>query len=64
MTLLQNFVRDFPQAVDLTHVNILAELQMDAGNFAAAAATIAAAGDQLCHDTALPIDLQASHRVL
>ena len=52
-------MRQYPGEVDLTHVNILAELQMEAGQHPGAAATIRRAAALLCPSGPLPIDLQA-----
>lgn len=56
--LLEHHIATYPAEVDLTHVNILAELQMDVGEHGRAAATIQHAAAALCPDGQLPIDLQ------
>lgn len=57
-------MRDLPQYVDLTHVNILAELYMKCGDFAKAQEVIddayTAAAEQDPTFT-LPIDLQVNY---
>ncbi len=52
-------MQQHPGEVDLTHVNILAELQMEAGQHPGAARTISRAAALLCPSGPLPIDLQA-----
>lgn len=58
--LLEGHLREFPLATDLTHVNILAELHMEAGRFAEALTAIQATGKGLSDDDELPIDLQVT----
>ncbi len=60
--LLEDFVRRFADDADLTHVNILAELYMEAGRFAEAAALISQAEARLGAGAgALPVDLTVRH---
>lgn len=55
---LQCFAADHPEAMDLTCVNILAELHIGDEEWAEASRLIADAAAQLCADGGLPIDLQ------
>lgn len=58
MALLEAYLGQFPDEADLTHINILAELYMEAGKFASAADLIRRAEDRLCAGPgALPVDL-------
>ena len=54
---LEAQVRDYPDATDLTHINILAELFMDADKFEQAAGLIRAAERLPCMQGGIPIDL-------
>ncbi|GFR52663.1 hypothetical protein Agub_g15257, partial [Astrephomene gubernaculifera] len=57
ISVLEAHLRDHPARVDLTHINILAELYMERGGYAEARALIERAGPVLCPDQALPLDL-------
>ena len=55
---LEGHLREHPLGADLTHVNILAELYMEAGKYGAAADLIQRAEARLCAGPgALPVDL-------
>eukprot|EP00850_Spirogloea_muscicola_P009520 SM000053S17477 [mRNA] locus=s53:596285:603110:+ [translate_table: standard] len=54
---LDDFAKEHPQEVDLTAVNIMAELHMDNGDFENAIRLVERARESLCHDKLLPIDL-------
>ncbi len=54
---LEAQVQEFPDATDLTHINILAELFMDADRFEQAAGLIRAAERLPCMQGGIPIDL-------
>ena len=54
---LEAQVREHPDTTDLTHINILAELFMDADNFEQAANLIRAAERMPCMQGGIPIDL-------
>lgn len=55
---LQTHLHNYPTAVDLELVNILAELYMNAEEWSLAVDNIQYANTQLCGPTGLPIDLQ------
>ncbi|KAK9844168.1 hypothetical protein WJX81_006772 [Elliptochloris bilobata] len=56
--LLEAYLGQFPNAADLTHINMLAELYMEAGRFADAADLIQRAEARLCAGPGvLPVDL-------
>ncbi|GIM11145.1 hypothetical protein Vretimale_14678, partial [Volvox reticuliferus] len=57
IAVLEAHLRDHPTHVDLTHINILAELYMERGEYVEARALIERAGPVLCPDQALPLDL-------
>ena len=58
VALLEAYLGQFPDEADLTHINILAELYMEAGKFASAADLIRRAEGRLCAGPgALPVDL-------
>ncbi len=57
---LEQQVRDFPEATDLTHINILAELFMDAGRHGQASSLIRQAQQLPCMRDGVPIDLRVS----
>ena len=57
---LEAQVREHPDDTDLTHINILAELFMDAGRFEQAAKLIRAAEVLPCMRGGIPIDLTVS----
>ncbi|KAG2491648.1 hypothetical protein HYH03_010018 [Edaphochlamys debaryana] len=54
---LEAHVRDHPTAVNLTQINILAELYMDRGGYEEAHSLIQRTAPVLCGDSALPLDL-------
>ena len=51
---LEGHLREHPLGADLTHVNILAELYMEAGRYAETVALIRRAQAELCPDGGLP----------
>ena len=55
---LQAHLHDYPTAVDLTHINILAELYMEASEWGLAVDNIQYADAQLCGQAGLPVELQ------
>ena len=55
---LQNHMHDYPTAVDLTHINILAELYMESAECGLAVDNVQYADAQLCGPAGLPIELQ------
>lgn len=55
---LQAHLHDYPTAVDLTHINILAELYMEASEWGLAVNNIQYADAQLCGQAGLPVELQ------
>ena len=55
---LQNHLHNYPTAVDLELINILAELYMNVQEWSLAVDNIQYANTQLCGPTGLPIDLQ------
>ena len=55
---LQTHLHNYPTAVDLELINILAELYMNAEEWSLAVDNIQYANTQLCGSTGLPIDLQ------
>lgn len=55
---LQTHLHNYPTAVDLELINILAELYMNAEEWSLAVDNIQYANSQLCGPTGLPIDLQ------
>lgn len=55
---LHEQVHSYPDAVDLTHVNILAELYMEALDWKLAVEVIQHAKHELCGQADLPIELQ------
>lgn len=55
---LQTHLHNYPTAVDLELINILAELYMNAEEWSLAVDNIQYANTQLCGPTGLPIDLQ------
>ncbi len=57
--LLEAHTSKYPEAMDLTDINILSELYMEGGQYDRAAALIRSAQKQLCA-SGLPIDLTAS----
>ena len=57
---LQAHLHDYPTAVDLTHINILAELYMEASEWSLAVDNIQYAHSQLCGQAGLPVELQVS----
>lgn len=57
---LEQQVRDFPDATDLTHINILAELFMDAGKYEQASNLIRQAERLPCMQDGVPVDLRVS----
>ena len=57
---LEAQVREFPDATDLTHINILAELFMDADRYEQAADLIRGAEGLPCMQGGIPIDLTVS----
>ena len=57
---LEAHTNKHPEAIDLTEINILAELYMEGEHFDRAAALIRSAEQQLCAESGLPIDLKAS----
>ncbi|EFJ49086.1 hypothetical protein VOLCADRAFT_90359 [Volvox carteri f. nagariensis] len=57
IAVLEAHLRDYPSHVDLTHINILAELYMERGGYVEARALIQRAVPVLCPDQALPLDL-------
>ncbi|GLI63795.1 hypothetical protein VaNZ11_006880, partial [Volvox africanus] len=57
IAVLEAHLRDYPTHVDLTHINILAELYMERGEYVEARALIERAGPVLCPDQILPLDL-------
>ena len=57
---LEQQVQAFPEATDLTHINILAELFMDAGKHEQAASLIRQAEHLPCMQHGVPIDLRVS----
>jgi len=57
---LEQQVRDFPDATDLTHINILAELFMDEGKHKQAISFIRRAEQLPCMHEGIPIDLTVS----
>lgn len=59
---LHQQVHSYPDAVDLTHVNILAELYMEATDWKLAVDVIQHAKHALCGQADLPVELQASCR--
>ena len=58
--ILQNHLHDYPTAVDLTHINILAELYMESGDWELAVENIQYADAQLCGPAGLPLELQVT----
>ena len=58
--MLHEQVHRYPDAVDLTHVNILAELYMEASEWKLAVDVIQHARHALCAQNDLPVELQAS----
>ena len=58
---LQTHLHNYPTAVDLELVNILAELYMNAEEWSLAVDNIQYANTQLCGPTGLPIDLQVGN---
>ena len=60
---LHEQVHNYPDAVDLTHVNILAELYMEATDWKLAIDVIQHAKHALCPDEPLPAELQVSVRL-
>ena len=61
---LEQQVQTFPEATDLTHINILAELFMDAGQHEQAASLIRQAEHLPCMQHGVPIDLRVSPLVV
>ena len=57
---LEQQIRDFPDATDLTHINILAELFMDAGKYEQASNLIRQAERLPCMQDGVPVDLRVS----
>lgn len=57
---LEQQLRDFPEATDLTHINILAELYMDAGKHEQASSLLRQAEQLPCMQDGVPIDLKVS----
>ena len=57
ITMLQDMMETQPTSVDQTHINILAELYMQAGDYSSVGGIIARAV-ALAPDQELPIDLQ------
>lgn len=57
MEALEQHVAQHGGSTDLTHVNILAELYMEAGRHGDTLALIQRAGGEQCHAEGLPIDL-------
>ncbi|KAL0034582.1 hypothetical protein WJX79_009149 [Trebouxia sp. C0005] len=55
---LQAHLHEYPTAVDLTHINILAELYMEASEWGLAVDNIQYADAQLCGQAGLPVELQ------
>lgn len=55
---LEKQLTQYPEEVDATHINILAELYMDRGSWAEAAALIQRSATILGIESGLPIDLQ------
>ena len=58
---LHEQVHNYPDAVDLTHVNILAELYMEASDWKLAIDVIQHAKHALCAQTDLPAELQVNN---
>lgn len=56
--ILQAHLHEYPTAVDLTHINILAELYMEASQWSLAVDNIQYADSQLCGQAGLPVELQ------
>ena len=54
---LEAYLREYPLSADLTHINILAELYMEAGRYAETVDLIRRAQRELCPDGSLPVDL-------
>lgn len=58
MEVLKAHIDSYPEATDLTHVNILAELYMEEGKFEQAAGLISYVERELpCAQAGLPVDL-------
>ena len=57
MEALEAHAAAHPAGTDLTHVNILAELYMEAGRYGDTLGLIARARGEHCHGEGLPIDL-------
>ena len=57
LQILEQQVQNFPDATDLTHINILAELLMDAGQHERAWGLIRRAEQLPCMQDGVPIDL-------
>ncbi len=57
---LEAHTTEYPEAADLTDVNILAELYIEGEQYERAASLIRHAEQRLCMESGLPIDLTAS----
>lgn len=57
---LEAHTTNYPEAADLTDINILAELYIEGEQYEHAAALIRHAEQRLCVESGLPIDLTAS----
>ena len=55
--MLENFMAEYPAEADLTAVNLIAELHMENGAFAAAVSQIDQARVLYCADQSLPLEL-------
>ncbi len=60
LQVLERQVREFPEATNLTHINMLAELFMDAGQHEQASSLIRQAQQLPCMQDGVPIDLRVS----
>ncbi len=54
---LEKLIDEYPAEADLTAVNLLAELHMENGAFAAAISQVDRARDLYCTEQGLPLDL-------